>query len=177
MDFSTALQKLEDRISGLNTMRGRLVKLVNPQTPPATRAPEVSNTSTPTQAPTPPAPEVTTPAPLSDSERQERLNLINRLIVTRNITNDDLAPLGLHFENIEVFRGVVWRNNELTQAFKDYMRSMDSISAFGVIYGAMKPTEFRKLDFTMRKTSTLSKLYFLHTSKTAIVLSSTLPYR
>ncbi|BCD45810.1 hypothetical protein [Helicobacter suis] len=160
MDFSTALQKLEDRISGLNTMRGRLVKFVNPQTPPATSAPEV-----------------TTPAPLSDSERQERLNLINRLIVTRNITNDDLAPLGLHFENIEVFRGVVWRNNELTQAFKDYMRSMDSISAFGVIYGAMKPTEFRKLDFTMRKTSTLSKLYFLHTSKTAIVLSSTLPYR
>ncbi|WP_104741100.1 hypothetical protein [Helicobacter suis] len=121
MDFSKALQKLNDRISGLNTMRGRLIKFVNP-----------------TQAPTPPAPEVTTPAPLSDSERQERLDIINRLIRTRNITNNDLAPLGLHFENIEVYEGVVWRNNELTQAFKDYMRSMDSISAFAVVYESIK---------------------------------------
>ncbi|BDR27395.1 hypothetical protein [Helicobacter suis] len=130
MDFSKALQKLNDRISGLNVMRGRLIKFVNPtQADTQTPAPEANNTSAPTQAPTPPAPEVTTPAPLSDSERQERLDIINRLIRTRNITNNDLAPLGLHFENIEVYEGVVWRNNELTQAFKDYMRSMDSISA------------------------------------------------
>ncbi|WP_163565540.1 hypothetical protein [Helicobacter suis] len=159
MDFTTALKKLEDRISGLNTMRGRLLKFVNPQTAPATQtntqppaqnsAPEVESTSTPTQAPTQtqiaPAPEVE----LSKQERQERLNLINQLIRTRNITNNDLAPLGLHFENYEVFKGVVWRNNELTQDFKDYMRGLDSISVFAVVYEAMGNAEFRKLDFTL----------------------------
>ncbi|WP_281192578.1 hypothetical protein, partial [Helicobacter suis] len=65
-------------------MRGRLIKFVNPtQADTQTPAPEANNTSAPTQAPTPPAPEVTTPAPLSDSERQERLDIINRLIRTR----------------------------------------------------------------------------------------------
>ncbi|WP_143440997.1 hypothetical protein, partial [Helicobacter suis] len=61
MDFSKALQKLNDRISGLNVMRGRLIKFVNPtQADTQTPAPEANNTSAPTQAPTPPAPEVTT---------------------------------------------------------------------------------------------------------------------
>ncbi|WP_163533238.1 hypothetical protein [Helicobacter suis] len=153
MSISKALQKLDDRISGLNTMRGRLIKFVNPQTT-QTPAPEVSgvaNTSaqvdSQTKAPTQStAPETTQNAPtqsgLSDSERQERLNLINRLIVTRNITNDDLAPLGLHFENIEPFNGIVWdsqqENMAFTTAFKDYMRGMDSVSALAVMYDAMK---------------------------------------
>ncbi|WP_281739606.1 hypothetical protein, partial [Helicobacter suis] len=62
MDFSKALQKLNDRISGLNTMRGRLIKFVNPtQADTQTPAPEANNTSAPTQAPTPPGPAVTTP--------------------------------------------------------------------------------------------------------------------
>ncbi|WP_163534549.1 AAA domain-containing protein [Helicobacter suis] len=157
--FASTTGQVEDRISGLNTMRGRLIKFVNPQTAPATQtntqppaqnsAPEVDNTSTPTQAPTQtqiaPAPEVE----LSEQERQERLDIINRLIRTRNITNNDLAPLGLHFENYEVFKGVVWRNNELTQDFKDYMRGLDSISVFAVVYDAMGNAEFRKLDFTL----------------------------
>ncbi|WP_281778539.1 hypothetical protein [Helicobacter suis] len=117
MDFSKALQKLNDRISGLNTMRGRLVKFVNP-----------------TQADTQTAPKVE----LSDQEKQERLDSINRLIRTNKITNEDLAPLGLHFENTAPFNGKVWENLELTQAFKDYMRSMDSISAFAVVYESIK---------------------------------------
>ncbi|BDR27397.1 hypothetical protein [Helicobacter suis] len=139
MDFSKALQKLNDRISGLNVMRGRLIKFVNP-----------TQADTQTPAPYPFTQRVLNTIKsalslLSLDEKQERHVLdspnykqINRLIRTRNITNNDLAPLGLHFENIEVYEGVVWRNNELTQAFKDYMRSMDSISAFAVVYESIK---------------------------------------
>ncbi|WP_163564797.1 hypothetical protein [Helicobacter suis] len=158
MDFSTALQKLEDRISGLNTMRGRLLKFVNPQSAPApevskvqstrTPAPEVGNTNTPTQADSQnAAPKVE----LSDSERQTRLNLINKLVRTNNITNNDLAPLGLHFEELAPFNGKVWdqENLMLTTAFKDYLKSLDSISALAICYEAIKAAQFRKMDCSL----------------------------
>ncbi|BCD69497.1 hypothetical protein [Helicobacter suis] len=135
MDFSKALQKLNDRISGLNVMRGRLIKFVNP-TQADTQTTQVGNISIPTQADSAPATQIQ--QPLSDQEKQERLDLINRLIRTNKISNEDLAPLGLHFENTAPFNGKVWENLELTQAFKDYMRSMDSISAFAVVYESIK---------------------------------------
>uniref|UniRef100_UPI0013D22C8F hypothetical protein n=1 Tax=Helicobacter suis TaxID=104628 RepID=UPI0013D22C8F len=140
MDFSTALKKLDDRINGLNVMRGRLVKFVNPQMPqtqPAVSAPEVAqtpatqvnNTSTPTQADTStptqaPAIDSAPEVELSDQERQDRLNLIDKLIRAKKIANEDLAPLGLHFEEIAPFNGKVWDNLELTTAFKDYLKGI-----------------------------------------------------
>ncbi|WP_163499743.1 hypothetical protein [Helicobacter suis] len=174
MSISKALQKLDDRINGLNIMRGRLVKFVNPsaqtQSPPVVSAPEVAqtpptqagiqtpaqtpqtpptqvaqtpatdNTSTPTQAPTSNAPVLT------DQERADRLNLINRLIVTNNVSNEDLAPLGLHFENIEPFSGVAFRDNSPTDQLKEYMQKLDAISALAVVYEALKNAPFRKME-------------------------------
>ncbi|WP_163499852.1 hypothetical protein [Helicobacter suis] len=147
MSISKALQKLDDRINGLNIMRGRLVKFVNPSAPtqsPSTQtdtpAAQVDNTSTPTQAPTSNAPVLT------DQERADRLNLINRLIATNNVSNEDLAPLGLHFENIEPFSGVAFRNNTPTDELKEYMKKLDAISALAVVYEALKNAPFRKME-------------------------------
>ncbi|WP_163534175.1 hypothetical protein [Helicobacter suis] len=161
MSIAKALQKLEDRISGLNTMRGRLLKFVNPQSAPApevskvqstrTPAPDAPNTSTPTQADTPiqvaqsAAPEVDNTGGLSDQEKQERSNLINRLITTTNITNNDLAPLGLSFEDYPSFEGVAFRDGP-TDQLKDYLNTLDSISALAVVYEALKNAPFRKLE-------------------------------
>ncbi|WP_163565282.1 hypothetical protein [Helicobacter suis] len=161
MSISKALQKLEDRISGLNTMRGRLIKFVNPQSTGAvskvgstrTPAPDAANTSTPTQADTPtqvaqtPAPDAdnTAQSGLSDQEKQERSNLINRLLTTNNITNNDLAPLGLSFEDYPSFEGVAFRDGP-TDQLKDYLNALDSISALAVVYEALKNAPFRKLE-------------------------------
>ncbi|WP_163533917.1 hypothetical protein [Helicobacter suis] len=98
-------------------MRGRLIKFVNPQSaqiPPAPSAAKVVNTSTQSAAPEVSNTSAPTQAELTDQEKQERLDLINKLVRANNITNEAIAPLGLHFEYIEPFNGVVWRNNELT---------------------------------------------------------------
>ncbi|WP_163499873.1 hypothetical protein, partial [Helicobacter suis] len=55
-------------------------------------------------------------------------------------------PLGLHFEEIAPFNGKVWDNLELTTAFKDYLKGIDSISALAVVYEAMKSAQFRKME-------------------------------
>ncbi|BDR27906.1 hypothetical protein [Helicobacter suis] len=146
MGFSKALQKLNDRISGLNVMRGRLIKFVNP-TQADTQTTQVGNISAPTQVGTQTAPKVE----LSDQQKQERLDLINRLIRTNKITNEDLAPLGLHFENTAPFNGKVWNqeNLMLTSAFKDYLKGLDSISALAICYEAMKSAQFRKMDCSL----------------------------
>ncbi|WP_163532685.1 hypothetical protein [Helicobacter suis] len=160
MSISKALQKLDDRINGLNIMRGRLVKFVNPQSAQTQPAPEVAQTpptqagiqtpaqTPPTQADTPAATNApTSNAPvLTDQERADRLNLINRLIVTNNVSNEDLAPLGLHFEHIEPFNGVAFRNNTPTDELKEYMQKLDAISALAVVYEALKNAPFRKME-------------------------------
>ncbi|WP_163533586.1 hypothetical protein [Helicobacter suis] len=151
MDFSTAIKKLEDRISGLNTMRGRLIKFVNPQSAPAPEVSEVESTSTQTPAPEVGNTNTPTQAELTDQEKQERLDLINQLVRTNNITNNDLAPLGLHFEELAPFNGKVWdqENLMLTTAFKDYLKSLDSISALAICYEAIKAAQFRKMDCSL----------------------------